>query len=37
MIEIVELFMSAPMELQIILLFGIVVAIYEVVKKKDKY
>ena len=40
MIETVELFMTAPMELRIIILVGIVLVIYHTFKEtknKDKY
>ncbi len=40
MIEIIELFMTAPIELQVILLTGIVMGIYFTFKNpdnKDKY
>ena len=40
MIEIIELFMTSPMELQVMLLAGIVIGVYQVfkdTKNKDKY
>lgn len=40
MIEIIELFVTAPMELQVILLAAIILGLYQVFKdtnNKDKY